>query len=190
MGEKAISFGRLYSCIFGVDGVSSVSSSRENTLSLASVGSISQSWSKAGTMRSGRTWSHVLFLPSSLVASSSRLSRLSQLGSSGRVSKSTLNWTALLPVPLGLSAASVSKVSQSWTGWSESAPCCLTGAVLLGEKELSNTSWDTSWTGGVSRPKTLSLTETAWPCFSALSSSRALRHELFTSSTKKRDSEG
>ena len=110
-------------------------------------------------------------------ASSSRLSKLSQLDISGSVSWSRVNCTALLPVPLGLS-----KVSHNRLVLNE-APCWQTGGLRerLWVSELVETS------GGsreeASSRVTLSLQLAERRSFSARSSSTAFRHEVFTSMT-------
>lgn len=139
-----------------------------------------------------RISSSSLFI-SSASSSSSRLSRLSQLGISGSVSFSRLNCMALLPVPLRLSWASAFKVSHSRVDLMVT-PCWLTGGLprlVTGGVILQETVWEGA-SGlsntlcslrGVRRSVMLSLYLANRPIFSALSSSTALRQELFTSRT-------
>lgn len=208
IGEKVISLGRLYSCLLGGDSVSSASSSSENTLSFDSTGFVGLTslgetlWPESRhsgvlmllTIREP-LWPCSIIIPrlvlsfsiegmsssSSLITSaglSSRLSRLSQLGS---VSWSSVRATAHMLLWLGLI------VSHSWVLWSEWAPCWLTGAslqlvtsrgTLTGLSKIPQ-----HGSVGVRHLITVSSRATARPCFSALSSSRALCHELFTSLT-------
>lgn len=219
IGEKVISLGRLYSCLLGGDSVSSASSSSENTLSVKSTGFVGlASLGKTltpGNRHSGvlkllttmellwpcsvvvqrlvpRFSSEGMRSSSSLIPSaglSSRLSRLSQLGS---VSWSSVRATALMVLLLGLIAL-CTIVSHSWVLWSGWAPCWLTGTLLqlvISRRKLTGLSnIPLHGSVGVRHLITVSLKATARPCLSALSSSRALCHELFTSLTSETERE-
>lgn len=213
IGEKVINLGRLYSCLLGGERVSSASSSSENTLSVDSAGFVELPSLGETLWPGNRTsavlmllkimeppWPCSAMVPrlvlsfsskgmsnsSSLIKSarlSSRLSRLSQLGS---VSWSSVGTTALMLLLLGLTAL-WSNVSHSCVLWSEWAPCWLTGAslqlVTSRGKLTGLSSIPQEDSVGVRHLITVSSKATGRPCFSALSSSRALCQEVFTSLT-------